>query len=64
MSLDGEANVEKWRNEAAENAPAFGRIREIGIPFALGIRNLCPAGFIAVVPCSVGTLFAPHDSVR
>jgi predicted amidohydrolase YtcJ len=36
MSLDGEAYVEKWGNEAAENAPAFGRIREMGIPFALG----------------------------
>jgi hypothetical protein len=35
MSLDGEAYVEKWGNEAAENAPAFGRIREMGIPFAL-----------------------------
>jgi hypothetical protein len=36
MSLDGEAHVEKWGKEAAENAPAFGRIREMGIPFALG----------------------------
>jgi predicted amidohydrolase YtcJ len=36
MSLDGEAYVEKWGKEAAENAPAFGRIREMGIPFALG----------------------------
>lgn len=36
MSLDGEAYVEKWGREAAEDAPAFGRIREMGIPFALG----------------------------
>jgi len=36
MSLDGEAYVAKWGKEAAEDAPAFGRIREMGIPFALG----------------------------
>jgi predicted amidohydrolase YtcJ len=36
MSLDGEAYVAKWGTEAAEDAPAFGRIREMGIPFALG----------------------------
>lgn len=36
MSLDGEAYVTKWGREAAEDAPAFGRIREMGIPFALG----------------------------
>ena len=35
MSLDGEAYVAKWGKEAAEDAPAFGRIREMGIPFAL-----------------------------
>ncbi|HEX5845256.1 MAG TPA: hypothetical protein VFY53_02970 [Rhodoplanes sp.] len=36
MSLDGEAYVAKWGKETAEDAPAFGRIRELGIPFALG----------------------------
>jgi predicted amidohydrolase YtcJ len=36
MSSDGEAYVQKWGREAAEDAPAFGRIRELDIPFALG----------------------------
>ena len=36
MSLDGEAYVAKWGKETAEDAPALGRIRELGIPFALG----------------------------
>lgn len=36
MSLDGEAYVQKWGPEAAEDAPAFARIRQMGIPFALG----------------------------
>ena len=36
MSLDGEAYVTKWGVEASEDAPAFGRIREMGIPYALG----------------------------
>ena len=36
MSLDGEAYVTKWGVEASEDAPAFGRIKEMGIPFALG----------------------------
>ena len=36
MSSDGEAYVNKWGKEASEDAPAFGRIREMGIPYALG----------------------------
>jgi predicted amidohydrolase YtcJ len=36
MSLDGEAYVAKWGKETAEDAPAFGRIKAAGIPFALG----------------------------
>ncbi|MCC6780459.1 MAG: amidohydrolase [Hyphomicrobiales bacterium] len=36
MSLDGEAYVTKWGKEASEDAPGFGRIRQMGIPFALG----------------------------
>ena len=36
MSLDGEAYIGKWGTEAAEDAPAFGRIKEMGIPYALG----------------------------
>lgn len=36
MSLDGEAYVEKWGIDAAADAPAFARIREMGIPYALG----------------------------
>ena len=36
MSSDGEAYVTKWGKEAAEDAPAFGRIKQMGIPFALG----------------------------
>jgi predicted amidohydrolase YtcJ len=36
MSADGEAYVAKWGKEAAEDAPAFGRIKQMGVPFALG----------------------------
>jgi predicted amidohydrolase YtcJ len=36
MSADGEAYVTKWGKEAAEDAPAFGRIKQMGVPFALG----------------------------
>lgn len=36
MSADGEAYVTKWGKEAAEDAPAFGRIKKMGVPFALG----------------------------
>jgi predicted amidohydrolase YtcJ len=36
MSADGEAYVAKWGKETAEDAPAFGRIKQIGVPFALG----------------------------
>ena len=36
MSSDGEAYVTKWGKEAAEDAPAFGRIKKMGVPFALG----------------------------
>jgi predicted amidohydrolase YtcJ len=36
MSADGEAYVAKWGKEAAEDAPAFGRIKKMGVPFALG----------------------------
>lgn len=36
MTLDGEAYVEKWGPEASQDAPGFGRIRALGIPFALG----------------------------
>lgn len=36
MSLDGEAYVGKWGVEASEDAPAFARIKEMGIPYALG----------------------------
>lgn len=36
MSLDGEAYVAKWGKEAAEDAPGFGRIKSLGVPFALG----------------------------
>jgi predicted amidohydrolase YtcJ len=36
MSLDGEAYVAKWGKETAEDAPALGRIRQMGIPFACG----------------------------
>ena len=36
MSSDGEAYVAKWGKEAAEDAPALGRIKQMGVPFALG----------------------------
>ena len=36
MSADGEAYVTKWGKESAEDAPAFGRIKQMGLPFALG----------------------------
>jgi predicted amidohydrolase YtcJ len=36
MSADGEAYVAKWGKEVAEDAPAFGRIKQMGVPFALG----------------------------
>ncbi len=36
MSADGEAYVAKWGKEAAEDAPAIGRIKQMGVPFALG----------------------------
>ena len=36
MAADGEAYVAKWGKEAAEDAPAFGRIKQMGVPFALG----------------------------
>jgi predicted amidohydrolase YtcJ len=36
MSLDGEAYVSKWGLESSEDAPAFGRIKQLGIPYALG----------------------------
>jgi predicted amidohydrolase YtcJ len=36
MSADGEAYVAKWGKEAAEDAPAVGRIKQMGVPFALG----------------------------
>ena len=36
MSLDGEAYISKWGTEASEDAPAFGRIKQLGIPYALG----------------------------
>src|SRR5262249_38574881 len=36
MSADGEAYVAKWGKEAAEDAPAFGRIKHMGWPFGGG----------------------------
>ena len=36
MSLDGEAYIAKWGTDASEDAPAFGRIKAMGIPYALG----------------------------
>jgi predicted amidohydrolase YtcJ len=36
MSADGEAYVAKWGKETAADAPAFARIRQMGVPFALG----------------------------
>jgi predicted amidohydrolase YtcJ len=36
MSLDGEAYVEKWGPESAEDAPGFAKIKASGMPFALG----------------------------
>lgn len=36
MALDGEAYVSKWGVDASEDAPPFGRIKELGIPYALG----------------------------
>jgi predicted amidohydrolase YtcJ len=36
MASDGEAYIAKYGRKAAEDAPPFGRIRELGIPYALG----------------------------
>jgi predicted amidohydrolase YtcJ len=36
MSLDGEAYIAKWGKETAQDAPAMARIREMGVPYALG----------------------------